>query len=405
LQVITILIALYFGLAPVFWWPGILPDTLLIVKCSLIVSFVSFVWVKALLSNKIRFPSGLLGPVGWLFFLVVSCGGFYYSVNMITALDVIKDFSLCFIMLWSFYMACSFDLSYERLFFVAALIVAAHCALVDCSYFFGFPSWSGPSHFVASKLSISGFGALRTGWSNGVSLFVPFLCGVFFLKRTKVFVKVVAILSIVIIITSQVVVAGRAGIIASLISLVYLIYHKKNKFGFIVSFLIVLFLVFECSDYIITLLRVEPVITGGVGAEFLDDVSAGRLSSSLFAIKMASKQILFGYGFGNFRIHGMEVHNLWIRLFVEGGLFLPVLFLCIVILIMKKGRKLVSKLSFNSENIAGKDFFSFYHVLNAVLIAGFFISLLEPRTLLGSFQVSAIWWASAGVVVAQYDKR
>ena len=403
MQVITVFMAIYFGLAPVFWWPSIAPDTLLIVKSSLIVLFVSFVWVKALLSNKIRFPSGLLGPVGLLCLFVVSCGGFY-SADIGSALSVIKDFSLCFIMLWTFYIASSFDLPYEKIFFIAALVVAIHCVLVDSSYFFGFPNWRGPSHFVAPQLSVSGFGALRTGWSNGVSLFVPFLCGAFFFKRTKTFVKVVALFSIVMIITSQIIVAGRAGLIASLISLVYLIYQKKNKLGLFAFFFIALFLLVEFSDYFITLMRVEPVASHGVSTEFLDDVSAGRLSSGLFAIKMASKKMLFGYGFGNFKIHGMEVHNLWLRLFVEGGIFLPALFIVILLLIMRNARKLVSILLINFEVTSERDL-SYYYVLNAVLIAGFFISLFEPRALLGSFQTSSIWWASAGVVLAQNDKR
>ena len=123
-------------------------------------------------------------------------------------------------------------LNAHRAFVWGSLVIAAFSVVVVSSAVFGFPNWSGPVEFHAEHLWISGFGATRTGWSNGVALFTPILASALFMDgryRRSVVVKLVLLMAIAAILGSQFVTAGRAGILATVLGVGYVLLMKGGR--------------------------------------------------------------------------------------------------------------------------------------------------------------------------------
>ncbi|MBU4259809.1 MAG: hypothetical protein KKB23_04405 [Proteobacteria bacterium] len=400
----TFILGLYLGLSPVYWWPGVSPRTFAAFKFLLVFTGVLVVWVKVLINGQLALPRGLLGPFGFILLLVASIGGIAQcdiSVSFIR----IKDYLLSFVMLWTFFVYQRNGNDASRVFLIAGFILAAHCFLVVVSKVAGVPRWSGPREFVAPELWVSGFGSLRTGWSNASALFVPVLAAYFLdVYKRSAAVRIGALLALVSIVGSQLVVAGKAGILASLISIPMMLMMIPERRKLLVVYLVIVVLAsVGLAGYMYKSMSLEQVQQQKQAMNKLDKFSAGRVSSDLKALELAADRPFQGYGFGNFTFKGTAIHNLWIRLLVDSGLFLP-LILCLIVFVIfrilwRNRLEYCSSLTFRTSDEERRPTLIYYYGSNVIML-GILISMLEPSFILGAFQPSAVWWAVAGAGVA-----
>ena len=133
----------------------------------------------------------------------------------------------------------------------------------------------------------------------------------------------------------------------------------------------------------------------------LNDISSGRVYGAMIALERAMESPLIGHGFGNVTLKGTEIHNLWLKLFVEAGLLLPLLLGYLVYRVFRidlKKRALLRREA--SFSYAHRYRFASLRAYEAILLMGLLMSMLEPRALLGSYQLSVLWWCVIGVIAA-----
>jgi hypothetical protein len=413
-------LAVYLGIAPVYWLPGISIAHLAQVKLFLAGTGVLLVLAPALLSRRLPLPKGPFGLAG--FGLLIAAASFaLFQAEPQLALRRLLDIVLSFAMLWTFYSFTRAGGDVLRVFMTAALMIAAFSALTVTSWLFGLPNWTspyGPLWFRdGDPLWLSGFGDKRTGWSNGISFFfvIVFVYGVYLLRyaqgpRRLLGVSLVG-LALATILSSQLIVGGRAGVIGSAIGVLFAFYWfvaRKRALLFLVVALVALGVLLS-SDFVQRQLRVLGL--EALGVEQLDEAATGRVEGYLVGLDLLLARPLTGYGFGKVDLNdyslGYEhVHNFWLRNAVEGGVFLPtMLFLMVLFLIGWSWRALKgATLAGNREHgVPYREVLPFWGLL--ILANGLFISMLEPNVPLGAFQNVAIWWAAAGVVVALRERR
>lgn len=115
----------------------------------------------------------------------------------------------------------------------------------------------------------------------------------------------------------------------------------------------------------------------------IEDISNGRFSLYYQAIQLISENPIFGYGFYYFsQLMGLGVHNIYLQLWVESGVFSLVLFIIIILFNLYLGLKNVWKTDGNHYVVAAL-FFQIYFV-----IYGFFGNPLYDKYMLLVFLIS-----------------
>jgi hypothetical protein len=386
------LLSSYLGFSPVYWWPGVGPQILDAVKLIVIGLAVSLIWFQAILNSRLAFPKGPTGPMGLVMLLVLSFMAAFQSA-LTMYLYQLKDYLLPFLTLWTFVFYVNIGQEPSRVLNLATVIIGAHCVLVCTSKFLGVPDWSGPRTFVAPELWISGFGSLRTGWSCSVALFVPIALSITLQGQYGKLRRMVFGILAVAIVLSQLVVAGRTGILASFIGITWIITGGGYRRWFPVFAGIAVAALFLAGDFLYKAMRLGDV-GGHVGSvKDLNKFSAHRVESDLAAWNIFLESPITGHGFHEITFGGSEIHNLWLRLAVEGGVFLPLGLAWIVWSIWSAARRSES----TSGPVAEKQLPT--RCYQAVILMGVVMSMFEPRILLGTFQLTAIWWATAGIAI------
>lgn len=397
MKVLTfLLLGIYLGLSPIYWWPGVSPQTLDTLKLVLIGSAVVLIWVRAFLNGRAAFPSGVLGPAGFVMLLLVSFMAASQS-TLEMSLWQLKDYTLAFIMLWTFTFYINLGQSASRVMAIATLILAAHCALVASSKLLGIPRWAGPRTFVAPELWISGFGSLRTGWSCSVAPFVPIALSMVLPAHRPLLVRVLFAAAAAAIVLSQLVVAGRSGMLASFLGMLWIITGRDQRRWLPVIAAAGVAAIVMAQDFLYNAMRLRELGSGKVDSVHdLNKFSAHRVDSDIIAFKAFLDNPVAGHGFHEFTFGGgTEIHNLWLRLAVEGGALLP---LGLAWLVWQVWRAIgIGAGAQQSTKPLGLD----TRYLQAIILMGVIMSMLEPRILLGTFQLNTVWWAAAGVAGAQ----
>lgn len=391
-----VLLSTYLGLAPVNWWPGVEPQVLDCGKLIIIGLAVSLVWCQALMIGRFHFPAGVLGPMGLIVLLGLSITAVAQS-SVETSLMQVKDYLLPFLMLWTFVFYVNMKQDYIRVLIVATLIVGVHSVLVVSSKFLGVPHWSGPKSFVASDLWISGFSSLRTGWSSALAPFVPVALYVAMARMRGLTMRIIFAVTAGCIMLSQLVVAGRAGILASVIGIVWIVTGRGQRRWLPVMAGIGAVAILIAGDFLYEAMRLKDLGEGKLTSiHALNKFSAHRINSDIVAWKYFVERPFVGHGFREIVFGGgSEIHNLWLRLAVEAGMFLPVGLAWVVWKIWSSSRSRWGTIETEKGHAREARFWQ------SVLLMGVVISMFEPRYLLGAFQLSALWWAIAGIVVGR----
>lgn len=393
---------LYLALGPVYWLPVISVEALSLIKTTLIVLAILCSILFAIQKKSFLIPSGLYGPLGFLFIILLSSSGFLLAESQEVAIKKFLDIFYGFATLWSFYLYYISSEGKTFPFVLASLLMSVLSLLVISSYILNTPSWVPPTIYSNFSLSIAGFGALRTGWSNGISFFSVAVALIVLSTKQKItnsqyFVSGLIALSII---GSQIVVAGRAGLLASIIGLGIVFWSaapKLSKYSMpllIVVFVSVLIITGDLQHHL-RLDRLEGGRNSSLSMEAINHFSAGRITTYMYGIEKWFESPLLGHGFGQVDvIKGHEIHNLWLRLTTETGPLLPLVFLFGILKLLFQVKRLNRQQNTQAIERVKRVIFS------GIIIQGVVISLFEPRMLLGSFQNCAIWWASLGAALA-----
>ena len=412
------ILTLYLGFSPVYWLPQVSPNVLAVLKLIMVGSGVTLIFLNGLASGKLRLPVGLLGPQGIIVLMLSASGGFFQA-ELGAALSRSFDFLLGFVFLWAFYNFARAGGNYVQVFGRAAMMIVGFSAVTLISGIFGFPNWYSPfssAPGLLEPLASTGFGAGRTGWSNGIALFLPLALGFTILRPRQRFIRRTRVVAFAIvcvaIVGTQIVTGGRAGLVASLLALLGLTFSSTSRKAALIIVVIASFVGFVLSDYLVDQLRITRLSASTITVNELDSFSAGRISGYLLAGKLISERPLTGYGFErvelrDYGISYTHIHNLWLRMAVDAGVLLPIAFLFLVTALFRACWK-----SYRAHTLetylrpttprAGR---LVPTILTLVLVEGVVISLFEPNVLLGTFQNSAVWWGAGGVMLAELRRR
>lgn len=398
----AVTLTIYLGLSPVYWLPGVSVSVMRVVKLALAASAVLSIYSHGIIKGSLRFPKGILGPVGFFLMVVVAIPGLVQA-EFSSAATRLVDFVLSFGFFWCFYNYVREGGNWQVVFKGAALIVAAFATVTLTSAFLGAPNWTAPFGPTRLPLFITGFGAKRTGWSIGIGMFVP----IAFLfasrhgslsRNVRGFIRVA--LMIVVILGAQIACGGRSGIVASIVVVLVNAWRSPLRWHFVGLMFVALLAALYSADFLTEQLRLDALGTSNVSFRDLDRLSTGRISGYLVALDLIAQRPFVGHGFEQIALdqYGMlyrDVHNLWLQLWVEAGILLPLCFalfaLSICVHTFRSGGKRAARRPVSGTKLT----------LGLIVVGGLVISMFEPRTLIGSFQNTAIWWAAAGVLLAE----
>lgn len=397
----------YLSLGPVYWLPYIGEDMLGIIKAVLIGLCVISSVVLAIQKNELSFPKGQFGIIGYVAIVFISVPGFFQAGDIDIVIRRFMDINYGFITLWSIYLyyICTGGKTFPFTF--ACSILSLLCILIISSSLAHMPDWRPPAIFKNYHLSDAGFGALRTGWSNGISFFtVAMFFSAIKIKLTttnkQYFKSGFKALTIV---GAQLVVAGRAGLLASITGMFIVFWKSAPKMAkytmpVLVLAALIAVVVEGNLDKHLRLNRLETGKNSELSMDKLDHFSAGRITTYMYGIDKWLESPLFGHGFGQVDvIKGHEIHNLWLRLLAEAGPALPIFFFLGIVNIIRHAIKVTKNTQIEDKQEQTK-----LIILSVIVLQGLLISFLEPRMLLGSFQNCAIWWAACGAALASTQK-
>lgn len=397
--VVPFVLMLYLGLAPIYWLPGIPFEMLAQFKTGLFVLAAGLLFLTGVVGERAHFPPGLFGPAGLGLSLLAITGGIFQS-EIAPAVTAVKDYLLVFSTLWMFYLLVQMQMDVEKILLGACLLVAIACVPVFASKYLGGPDFAGPSQFVADHLWISGFSSVRTGWSNGIALYVaPLLLVLVRPMRSGFLLKALSGLAVCAIILAQITVAGRAGMVASFLVLLFAFSTRGYRTVLLVIAVAGIVFVALNPNTVASHLRITRDPATQQGADDIDTISAGRLQGDVVGIQRALESPLIGHGLRNAVVGDGEIHNLWIRLANESGLFAPIVLLVIVAGVSRRALMMLRQAGFDRRQRFRSN------VCLGAIAGGVFMSMVEPRILLGTFQISVMWWAFAGLVCASALRR
>ncbi len=219
----------------------------------------------------------------------------------------------------------------------------------------------------------SAFGGYRTGYSNSLFLYIPFLIYMHSARGKKIISK--ESLVIFTLILAQFASGGRAGLLTSLV--VLFIWFKiptilKVIMSFYVIFLFQLDLVQEQMR----------IVDLDVNEENYDAISSGRLFLNTYYFDKFLQNPMFGYGFGEKleMITKIEAHVVWLRNVINGGVIYTALVFYIFLNIYKK---IIGNLYLSSDE---------RKLFNSLFFSTLIITFLEPNYLIGSVQGEMVYW-------------
>jgi hypothetical protein len=296
--------------------------------------------------------------------------------------NALVDVILPFLIIWIFNFQKEY---YYRCIHKASLIIAFICVFSIISYYTGVFNIvaNGPWNSTFGKAAFAGY---STGYSNSLFLFVPFL--VFWhRKHNKRFISLETI-AIVVIIISQYVAGGRAGLLSSM-----LVFVLGYKLSFIYKIILIALLIpFTQSEEFLVQMRIVNVYGDKIDS---DRISSGRIGLGNYHLEMFYDNPFFGYGFGDkMNIDEIDVHIVWLKNAVNGGIFYVIFLLLIFVSVYFKVK--ANKLSLTKEEMK---------LFMTLFLISFLITFLEPNYLIGSVQGEFVYWLIISLMLKRNQNR
>lgn len=369
-----IIFAIYVGTGPVYWFPWMGNYLIGILKIILFLSIVIWPFLQKISIDRLQFPGGRRIFLLMIIFFLLSIPGM-----LIGDLDSSIYRFTNIIQIFSFVYACGFLIkrkTIEYVVFLSVRIFAFFCFISFALIVF-VPDYVSPLN-DGLHLADTGLGGSRTSWSPAIALFVPWIY-----SGVGVFGGYVILLVAVAMLGNQVLVAGRTGMVASVLPfLFYGIFRKNIKFLFFVLIIFSLIILFAINN--LELLRLN---SGGLGSrDDLNELSSGRVELIFGALGEIYNNPFMGAGSGVSSFGG--VHNEILRAAVEGGIPYALSLAAVIFVALYRGWK----------GVVNKNWFiaaAFLTVLSGVVS-----SMFEPAGLLGSFNNFTFWWLCFSICVS-----
>jgi hypothetical protein len=378
-KLLTYIAPVYIAIGPVYWFLFLPPSIFNLAKYGLAMLIIGSAiyfganeWFKD--RNFIK-GSGVSLIIGIIF---LSIPGMFFSQSE-HSLGVLGRYFLLMGLLISIYWLSKEDEFLQRIPVAIAVVMIPLCMITIADFLLnlGIPSFDG-----YNRLYATGFSTSRTQWSGGLVSLGIFMVWCFIMtKHTRRYLFLAAF---VMIILSQISSGGRGGTLAGLLGVfALLIYYKR--YGAIMTGIgaAVLFAI-AFKDQLFSHLRFDRLEAGSNASS---DFSSGRLEQYGLAFDLIDSPLalLSGLGpkgyeaaFANVGID-FEIHNVWLRMFIEYGLFVPLFIL---------GFFLSTMISVVQRNRHNKEAFG----LVIILVAGMFTTLVEPNAIIFSYQNYLCWW-------------
>jgi hypothetical protein len=385
-KVLNYLIGFYIGISSIYWFPGIAVDELRNFK-YLVYGIIIALGVFLLPALKIKqIPKGIFGLSGLFLLLILYIPSILLS-NQEVAFETISNILSFYLFIWVIYLLLNNSLI--NLIIISKIVINIMMIFVifhitGSLFFKNIPIPEQKVSYISFQ-DIS-FNLSRTGWSNGMALFVPFC----FLFKTDIKKWVLIFL----ILYSQFLSGGRSGLLASLfiVFLYFLIQGSFKKFALLISTIV--FLVISNLELVVSQLRIDR-LESGYGGDTLNQFSSDRVVGYVYGIQQWMDNPVFGKGIKNVNIEAIafvdEIHNFWIKTLAESGTIVFLFYIVFIALIFKNINAINNK----------KEIFIIFLLL---IIAGIIETMFEPNVIFGSFQNSAVWWLGVAVILSNSNK-
>ncbi len=354
------ILTVYLVSSVINWLPGI--DAFLIrgIKYFLFIT----IFLYELGRSKLKFPSFFLSPFGLVLIIFSMLFGLLLSFRLNALIDII----IPFLMLWIFNHEKEF---YYKVILRTVMLITFICVLSIGSHFTGIYDVR-PSGWDFS-FGQAGFGGYSTGYSNSLFLFVPFL--LFWHGRNNKPLISIETIAIVIIIIAQYLTGGRGGFLASGI-----VFFLSFRIHFIYKIILIGSLAFVAqSESFLTQMRISTLSRDRID---VNRISTGRVELTTYYYEKFKERPLFGYGFGpkDDINKNVDVHLMWLRNAVDGGIIYMAL---LVILFVEILRSFLKNKSLEDDE---------RKLFKTLFFASFIITFLEPNYLIGSVQGELVYW-------------
>ncbi len=396
------LLSLYLGLAPIYWLPGI--DLLWWrgAKLGLFGLAVGSVFAAMLVNARntgFRLPRGLSGPLGFAALIAAAVPGLLQTSELVRVAMFLMDVAYGALFLWCFYnVARADEREAHRILVRSVLLIAGFVAVAVAYMALGLSGWQSPCG--KGDFAATGFGCHRAAWSNALALYLS-VAVVFAFRRDLAWDNRYCYIGIaVLLLATQVLSAGRGGIVASLVALgvfAALLFPWRTKLVGAVALLCAFVLVpaIDPSEDWQRRWRLDRVPERPQSIADWDYYSAGRVSQILTGVDALRQQPLVGYGIGAVKAEyageDIEIHNLWLKWATNFGLLAPLILAALVCSALGRAWRLLSRsrIAFKSTVAAS----------GLVVVAGLGASMFGGETLFGEFQNTALWWAALGLIL------
>lgn len=377
--ILTYIAPAYIALGPVYWFLFLPPSLFNAAKyalAGLLIGSALFFGSREWINDKnFIHNSGISLVMG---ILLISIPGMFYNQSE-GALGVLVRYLILMGLLISLYWLSREERFLNRVPVAIAIMMIPLCLITVADFLLNLGLWSFDG---MNRLYATGFSTSRTQWSGGLVSLGIFMMWCYLMtpyRRRYLF-----LLACIMILLSQLSSGGRGGTLAALLGIaVMLVYYRQFKLILSgVAGAVVFAIAFK--DQLFTHLRFDRLESGS-GAS--SDFSSGRLDQygMAFDLIKTPQDLFIGLGpkgyeaaFANMGVH-FEIHNVWLRLFIEYGLFMPLFIL---------GFFLVSMFKAASQNQNNKQAFG----LVIILLAGMFTTLVEPNAIIFSYQNYMCWW-------------
>ena len=402
-----LLLSLYLGLSPIYRISGVSEADLRLFKTAVIAAGVALVLLPPLIQGRLSLPAGPLGPLGFLGLALLSSPGIVQSPDIALSLMFVADIVYGAAFAWCFFHLAREGMEVHLVLVRALFIMAAFAAIQVAVAIAGAPDiislceWDAPVR--------SPFGAHYTAWSVSLALFLPVAALLPLVTRGVAPAGATLIGTVLagLLLGAQFLSGGRAGIMASILSIAALFFGRSSRLLALSLAAIVLMAgaaLFDeqCSRH----LRLErfslPFVAGADVPNALNSLGTGRLDGYRIAVQSISERPLLGHGLGQVLVEGVhkssvEIHSLWLKWAVYCGILAPFWFVVMVGATAVKGLHLLTDRRHSSDQRVSTA------ALLLVLACGIFASLLQPNALIGSFQYTAMWWAAAGILAGLHS--
>lgn len=377
--ILTYVAPIYIAIGPVYWFLFLPPSIFNLAKyalAGLIIGSAFFFGANEWLRDR-RFlrGSGVSLILGVIFLSIPSM---YFSQSELSV-GVLSRYLLLMGLLISIYWLSKEDQFLQRVPIAIAAVMIPLCLITVADFLLnlGLPSFDG-----YNRLYATGFSTSRTQWSGGLVSLGIFMVWCFIMtKQTRRYLFLAAF---VMIILSQISSGGRGGTLACLLGVIALLIYYKKYAAIILGIFSAVAFAIAFKDQLFAHLRFDRLEAGSNASS---DFSSGRLEQYGLAFDLIDSPLalLFGLGprgyeaaFANMGID-FEIHNVWLRLFIEYGLFVPVFILFFFLSTM---------FSAVTENKDNKEAMG----LVIILLAGMFTTLVEPNAIIFSYQNYLCWW-------------